>query len=234
MLNQCGRAGVRPHNRMPALQGLPAGLIVAKGGGGLVEIWQAFINVLGEITRGQVLSGLIGALIATALAHFLRVNREERTTRKIRDRHFAALAAEIDYCAQLAGTYVDEPYAAPLYRFPTTVYATVYAKLVSETLSGEDDCTDRVLFSGRADEPRSRRNRAVSCRWRSSKHAKRVRAPARQGASYAPPGESVAKAISRFPAVRERHHCCETAQRQGTSAVAWRQSEVSNGASCAL
>lgn len=112
-----------------------------------MEIWQAFINVLGEITRGQVLSGLIGALIATALAHFLRVNREERTTRKIRDRHLAALAAEIDYCAQLAGTYVDEPYAAPLYRFPTTVYATVYAKLVSETLSGEDVTALTAFYS---------------------------------------------------------------------------------------
>jgi hypothetical protein len=102
----------------------------------------------------SILDTLIGAAVALAavwLERWLSSRADESRSREIRRMHLAALEAEIDYCGKLAGTYVTEGYAAPLYRFPKTVYETVYPTLVSDVLS-ETDVTSLTGFYSQVDQ----------------------------------------------------------------------------------
>ena len=85
-----------------------------------------------------IAAALVGALIGSLATHVLHRKHESDQAKAARERHLAALAAEMDFNARLAATYIDENIAAPLYRFPTTVYRTVYAQLLSEILTGGD------------------------------------------------------------------------------------------------
>ena len=85
-----------------------------------------------------IASALVGALVGALIAHVLHRRHESDKTSDIRKLHLAALEAEVIYNARLAATYATENIVAPLYRFPRTVYDTVYANLVSEILSAED------------------------------------------------------------------------------------------------
>jgi len=85
-----------------------------------------------------IVSAIIGALVSSFFNHRLLVAREQRKVKETRERHFAALRAEIDYCARLATTYAKGTVSAPLYRFPATVYQTVYATLVGGGLPDTD------------------------------------------------------------------------------------------------
>jgi hypothetical protein len=80
-----------------------------------------------------VVSGLIGAIGALVLKHLYDKWQSYQTRR----RRFGALKAEIDYCARLARTYGTDV-AVPLYRFPSSVFETVYPHLIGDVLSGTD------------------------------------------------------------------------------------------------
>lgn len=94
-----------------------------------------------------IISAIVGALVSSFINHRLLITREQRKARETRDRHFAALGAEIDYCARLAATYAEGTVGAPLYRFPATVYETVYATLVGGALSGVDISALTAFYS---------------------------------------------------------------------------------------
>lgn len=97
---------------------------------------------------------VFGALVALGAVWFDRwlSSRTERgQSVAVRDRHLAALSAEIDYCAKLAHVYFTENILAPLYRFPRTVYDTVYPTLVSDTLD-ETDISALTSFYSQVDQ----------------------------------------------------------------------------------
>jgi len=85
-----------------------------------------------------ICSAIIGALVSSFFNHRLLVAREQRKAKEARDRQFAALGAEIDFCSRLAATYAKGTVKAPLYRFPATVYQTVYPALVGWGLPDSD------------------------------------------------------------------------------------------------
>lgn len=91
--------------------------------------------------------GVVGALAGSLGAHLLHRRHERDRAKAVRSLHLAALTAEIDFNARLAATYVDENIAAPLYRFPMTVYNTVYAHLLSEVLSDADVAALTAFYS---------------------------------------------------------------------------------------
>lgn len=95
-------------------------------------------SVTQYVTWAGIGGGIVGALLGSLAAHLLHRTHEKNRAKATRKMHLAALTAEIDFNARLAATYADEPYKAPLYRFSTTVYNTVYAQLLSEVLSETD------------------------------------------------------------------------------------------------
>jgi hypothetical protein len=83
---------------------------------------------------GKTFFLLVGAIVG----YWLKIARENWESRKTRSQRFAVLRAEINYCAKLARTYITEPYMAPLYRFPRTVFDATYPHLASQSLSESD------------------------------------------------------------------------------------------------
>jgi len=98
-----------------------------------------------------IVAAAIGALAGGLVSHRLGVSHQKQRAAEIRNLHLAALKAEIEYCAKLAGTYATQGIMAPLYRFPSTVYETVYPTLVSETLS-DADVTALTSFYSQVDQ----------------------------------------------------------------------------------
>jgi hypothetical protein len=98
----------------------------------------ADITSWGQVIPVSVVSSLIGATVGGLITHRFTLSRERRRAESTRQRYLAALAAEIEYCAKLAATYVKEEIHSPLYRFPKTAYDVVYSTLLSEVLTGSD------------------------------------------------------------------------------------------------
>ncbi len=100
-----------------------------------------------DLLPTTIISALIGGLLGALINHWLTLVRERAKAKQTRERHLCALSAEIEYCAKLASTYRKGPFTAPLYRFPSTVYKTVYPTLVSEILKEDDVLALTVFYS---------------------------------------------------------------------------------------
>ena len=75
-----------------------------------------------------LLGGFLGGLLVYLTGLFVDGWRE-----KWRIRHYrSALTAEIDECHRLAGVYQTDQVAAPLYRFPTLLYAQAFPGLLAD------------------------------------------------------------------------------------------------------
>jgi len=98
-----------------------------------------------------IVAAVVGALSGGFVSHWLSVSHQRQRSADIRGLHIAALRAEIEYCGKLAGTYATQGIMAPLYRFPKTVYETVYPTLVSEILS-DADVTALTSFYSQVDQ----------------------------------------------------------------------------------
>ncbi len=70
----------------------------------------------------------VGAVIVGVLLAFFL---EWLVARRRRRGHFLALRAEMEYCHNLAKTYIDDMVAAPLYRLPTIAYANSFPALLA-------------------------------------------------------------------------------------------------------
>jgi len=64
-------------------------------------------------------SKITATLLGVAIGFFLNIVNDWRKNRANCRAHFSALRAEIDYCNDLAKTYLDDNIKAPLYRLPT-------------------------------------------------------------------------------------------------------------------
>lgn len=91
---------------------------------------------------GEVAAAVTGAVVAFLLLvayDWLRARRRRRA-------HFAALEAEMDYCRDLAQTYLRDGVKAPLYRLPIVAYANSLPALLSEAALGEVDTRHLLEF----------------------------------------------------------------------------------------
>jgi hypothetical protein len=89
-------------------------------------------------TLFSVAIGIVAGLLGLWIGIRLRTSQLNRQAKDARNRQFGALLAEVEYCGRLARTYGQESFLGPLYRFPNTVYETVYPSLIREVLSGAD------------------------------------------------------------------------------------------------
>lgn len=90
----------------------------------------------------EVIAAIVGAVIASlliALYDWLRTRRRRRS-------HFAALRAEMDFCCELARTYLRDNIAAPLYRLPTIAYANSLPALLADAALEESDTRSLIAF----------------------------------------------------------------------------------------
>lgn len=104
-------------------------------------------DVTQYVTWAGIGGGIVGALLGALATHLLHRRHERDQAKAVRTLHLAALTAEIDFNARLAATYIDEQIPAPLYRFPMTVYRTVYAQLLSEILTEADVVALTAFYS---------------------------------------------------------------------------------------
>lgn len=89
---------------------------------------------------------VIAAVTGAAIAFVLVVSYDWLRARRKRRAHFAALEAEMDYCNDLAQTYLRDRIAAPLYRLPTVAYANSLPALLSEAALGKTDTRNLLQF----------------------------------------------------------------------------------------
>jgi hypothetical protein len=90
----------------------------------------------------EVIAAIVGAVIASlliALYDWLRTRRRRRS-------HFAALRAEMDFCCNLARTYLRDNLAAPLYRLPTIAYSNSLPALLADAALRESDTRSLLAF----------------------------------------------------------------------------------------
>src|SRR5215216_5726819 len=88
---------------------------------------------------------LVSLISSGVVAGMVARSYERKRAQRILAQQLNALHAEIEYCAKLAATYLESNIRAPLYRFPSTVFRTVYPALLSEVL-GDDDVTALTAF----------------------------------------------------------------------------------------
>lgn len=88
----------------------------------------------------------IAAIAGAGMAFFLVAVYDWLRTRRRRRSHFAALRAEMDYCQDLAQTYLRDRVAAPLYRLPTVAYTNSLPALLSDAALNESDTRSLLIF----------------------------------------------------------------------------------------
>jgi hypothetical protein len=90
---------------------------------------------------------VVGALAGAVVGFLLSQGVEWCRRRNLRRAHWAALRAELEFCCQRAETYLrhDEP-KAPLYRLPTTAYASVFPELVRDAKVTETEMAPLMRF----------------------------------------------------------------------------------------
>jgi hypothetical protein len=90
---------------------------------------------------------VVGALAGAVVGFLLSQGVEWCRRRNLRRAHWAALRAELEFCCQRAETYLrhDEP-KAPLYRLPTTAYASAFPELVRDAKVTETEMAPLMRF----------------------------------------------------------------------------------------
>jgi hypothetical protein len=90
---------------------------------------------------------VVGALAGAVVGFLLSQGVEWCRRRNLRRAHWAALRAELEFCCQRAETYLrhDEP-KAPLYRLPTTAYASAFPELIRDAKVAETEMAPLMRF----------------------------------------------------------------------------------------
>jgi hypothetical protein len=66
--------------------------------------------------------------------------------------HWGALAAEVDMCERLAGAYLADPVAAPLYRLPEAAFSASFPALLAEGVINRLEARQLSEFRGAVQE----------------------------------------------------------------------------------
>jgi hypothetical protein len=93
----------------------------------------------------EVVAALAGAVVGAVLGSGITLLIEWWKGRTRRKAHWAALAAEMDYCRDRAETYLHDKPAAPLYRLPTVAYAHSLPALLEEAALLDETDTRKLL-----------------------------------------------------------------------------------------
>lgn len=102
----------------------------------------ATVNLEAWYQSNEVIAAFVGA----ASAFFLVVTYDWLRSRRRRRAHFSALRAEMEYCHDLAQTYLRDRVAAPLYRLPTVAYANSLPALLADAALNETDTRNLLAF----------------------------------------------------------------------------------------
>lgn len=89
---------------------------------------------------------VIAALLGVFLGFLLSLVTEWWRGRLRRRAHWAALNAEMDYCRQLAETYLRDNVPAPLYRLPTAAYINALPGLLASGALDAVDTSNLIAF----------------------------------------------------------------------------------------
>jgi hypothetical protein len=86
--------------------------------------------------------GLIGVVLG-----FILAQGKDWWSRYFRRKsYWAALRAELEFCREQAEIYMKDPYAAPLYRLPVTVYTHSFPALLGDGAVSEEDANALMRF----------------------------------------------------------------------------------------
>jgi hypothetical protein len=89
---------------------------------------------------------VIAALLGVLAGFLLGLSADWWRGRSRRRAHWAALSAEMDYCRDLAETYLRENVAAPLYRLPTVAYTNSLPALLQSAALNDSDVRNLLAF----------------------------------------------------------------------------------------